>query len=165
MRPDIDKQSVSCLDDSSRKYGQDLKIPWMKTYLRKKLLENLGKLIHPKFLSWIHLVLLVARFLWHPKKKDKSYGYILLKWLMNTKQSYHKTLVTPSSYIVLMMINTNRLWYTKKLSIILQINRMKILCVNSNALFPMRVRLTNPVPTTKGVVIMWLFNGKQWRLP
>ena len=57
--------------------------PWVKTYQRKKLLKKLGILMHPKCLSWIHLVLLVAHILCHPKNMAKNSRSVLLKWLMN----------------------------------------------------------------------------------
>ena len=51
------------------------------------------------------------------------------------------------------------------LSITFQSKRINILCVNSNVLFPIKGRLKTPIPTTKYLVIMLFFNGKQGRLP
>ena len=67
----------------------------MKTYLNTKILEKLGRLMHPNCLSWIHLILLVAHFVWHPNNMANSYGSIFLRCLITMKQSLLKTLVTP----------------------------------------------------------------------
>ena len=121
--------------------------------------------MNPKYLSLIHMILLVTHLFFHPKNMDKSYGSILLKLLINMKQIQHNTLVTPSSYVLLMIINTKRFFHTTKLSITLQTKRMKILYENSNILLPMREHLTNPLPITNNHILMWWLNGKQRRLP
>ena len=46
-RTDRDKQSVSRFSDYSRKDEQDNSFLWMKKYLKTKLLEKLGRLMHP----------------------------------------------------------------------------------------------------------------------
>ena len=48
--PERYKKSVSYLDNYSRKDEQDKNPPWTKTYLKTKLLEKLGILMHPKYL-------------------------------------------------------------------------------------------------------------------
>ena len=51
-----------------------------------KLLEKLGILIYPKLQFLIHLILLVAHLLCHPKKVNKRSGSIFLKLLMTIKK-------------------------------------------------------------------------------
>ena len=58
---------------------------WMKTYLKMKLLENMGILMYPKCLSCIHIILLITNWLCHLNNMTKSFGFVLLKWLMNTR--------------------------------------------------------------------------------
>ena len=104
-----------------------IKYLWIISCIKTKLMEKLVILMHPKFLSWIQLILLVAHFLCHPKKMAKLSGSIFFKWFIIMKQSYQSTLVMSSSYVLLMMINMNKLCHTIILSITLQTKRMIIL--------------------------------------
>ena len=157
--PERDNQSVLCLGDSSRKDEQNKKFLMDENLPKEKTYGKTGETNAPKFLFWIHLILLIAHFLCHPEKMANISGSILLKWLMTMHFFNKKTLVTPSSYVLLIIINTNILFHTNTLPITLQTKRMKWLCGNSNILFTMRFHLKTPIPNTKYIVIMWWLNG------
>ena len=93
-------------------------------------------------------------FILPPQEDGKSSGSILLKLLITMKQIQHNTLVTPISYVLLMMINMKRFFHTTKSSITFQTKRMKILYVSSNVLFHIREHLTNPLPITNNPIVM-----------
>ena len=156
---------MSFLDYSSIKDEQDTNFPMDVNLPKYETSGKMGRLMHPTFLPLIHLILLIARFLCHPKKTTKSSRFVLLKSLITMKKSQQNTLVTPSSYVQLMMINAKILCHTTTLSIPLQTKRMKILCVDSNLLLPIRYRLMTPIPTKKYLVIMCWLNEKQGILP
>ena len=72
-------------------------------------------------------------FLMLPQEYGQKFQVSIVKIIDDHEKSYHKTLVTTSSYVLLMMINNKRLFHTTTLSITFQINRMKISCGNSDA--------------------------------
>ena len=79
LRPNRDKQSVSPLDDSSREEEKDVNFTMDKNLTKYETSEKLGRLMQPKFLFLIHIILLVTRFLCNSKNVGKFYWSVLLK--------------------------------------------------------------------------------------
>ena len=80
--PDIDEKSISLLDDSSRNCEQDKTFPMDENLPKETNSGKMGRLMHPKFLFRIHIILLVAHTLLQPKNMAKHSESVLLKRFM-----------------------------------------------------------------------------------
>ena len=100
-----------------------------------------------------------CRFLMPPQEYGQKFQVRIVKMIYDHEKKLAKDLVISSSYILLMVINTKRLYHTMILSIALKTKRMIILCENSKLLFPMMDCLAIYTPTQKDLVIMSRLNG------
>ena len=137
----------------------DEKLPKEKKSIKHRVINA------PKITVLYSSTIIGCKFLMPIQEYVQKFQVHIVKIICDHKKSYHKTLITPSSYVLLMIINIEILCHTATLSIKLQTKRMKIFCGNSNVFLPMIDRLINTIPTPKDIFIMWWLNWKHGRIP
>ena len=121
---------MSRLDNSSIKDEQDKTFRMNENLTKDKTTRKTGEANAPKNIVLNTSDIIGRTFLMPPQEYGQTYRVCIVKIINDQKNNYHKTQVKTSSYVHLILINTNILCHTMTLSISLQTIRMRILCVN-----------------------------------